>query len=69
MSPAEVQELPVGVYRLIWESGGHSLAAVGVNSVGKHWYAPANWVTVPSFDWSIVHRAELIERNFADCQG
>ena len=49
-----------GIYRLWWRSGGSSLASVGSDCAGNHWYMPANWVTGPGKDWSIVQRFELL---------
>lgn len=48
----------LGVFRLFWKSGGFSWASVGSDSSGNLWFAPSNWVTVPSFDWSDVERVE-----------
>lgn len=53
--------LPLGLYELTWaDDGGTSLAAVGTNALGERWYAPANWLTVPSYDWTRVQSAKLI---------
>lgn len=50
-----------GLYRIWWDSGGSSLAAVGVTADGKRWLAPINWVAPESpADWSRVLRAEKI---------
>jgi len=52
------QELPHGLYRIIWTGGSYSLAAVGSDSAGRRWFAPCNWVSgMPCFDWSVVERA------------
>lgn len=52
-----------GVYRIRWkdDDGGTSVAAVGSDASGRRWFAPTNWITVPSFDWSKVHSVRLIE--------
>lgn len=51
-----------GLYRIWWDEGGSSLAAVGVTSDGKRWLAPINWVAPQSpADWSRVLRADRIE--------
>jgi len=57
MSPAEVRDLPDGLYAIHWRDGGVSLAAVGRNGAGEAWMAPTNWICVPSYDWSQVERA------------
>ena len=56
--------LQPGVYRLHWTGGMSSVASVGQDSTGRTWYAPANWVTVPWYDWSKVASVELIEPSF-----
>lgn len=54
-----------GLYRIYWKSGGSSIASIGSLSDGTRWYAPTNWITVPSTDWKIVRRIEKfqIEQN------
>lgn len=66
MTEKQAQELPVGVYRLYWVGGDWSVAAVGQDSQGNAWFAPANWVTVPWFDWSIVQSVEPIAWQFLE---
>ncbi len=51
MTKAEVKDVHHGLYRLFWKEGGSSLAAVGSDRAGRRWYAPENWIEVPSFDW------------------
>lgn len=51
----------LGVYRIYWKDGGSSVASVGYNVAGDFWYAPSNWITVPSFDWTSVKYIKLIE--------
>lgn len=69
MTPEEARELPLGLYRLFWTSGGYSLAAVGQTRSGERWYAPANWLSpqdLPSpagRDWSVVTRVECVMPN------
>ena len=55
MTENEVAEVGHGLYVLNWKGGGYSLAAVGTNANGLRWYAPTNWIGVPSFDWEPVH--------------
>jgi hypothetical protein len=55
--------LIVGVYNIYWKSGGSSVSSVGQDREGNYWFAPANWVTVPWFDWSDVKSIELIQAN------
>lgn len=38
-------DCPLGLYRVYWESGGSSLAAIGFDSKGDRWIAPTNWLT------------------------
>jgi hypothetical protein len=52
--------LQPGLYILHWTSGGSSFAAVGQNHYGDTWYAPTNWVMVPSYYWRDVERVESI---------
>ena len=44
MTEDQVRQLPLGLYRVYWLSGGMSVAAVGMDSAGNHWLAPTNWV-------------------------
>ena len=70
MTLAEVNQLPLGLYRVHWKSGGSSLAAVGNTERGKRWLAPCNWLGphIPDdlrvFDlrspWLDVARAEIL---------
>lgn len=56
-------EIPLGLYKIYWLSGGYSLAAVGFNNAGKRWLAPTNWIfeeNGPSFDWNGVKSVELL---------
>src|ERR1700683_198033 len=50
--------VPPGLYWIHWASGGTSLASVGMKEDGQRWYAPTNWISVPSFDWSKVDKVE-----------
>jgi hypothetical protein len=68
----QMRHRQLGVYRLLWKSGGSSVASVGMTYDGTRWYAPANWTTgsadaslatVVSTDWGRVNRVELIEVN------
>jgi len=56
MTQAQANELPLGLYRIHWKDGGSSLAAVGYNYKGNHWFAPTNWLgnSVPSYEWILV---------------
>jgi len=38
-------DCPLGLYRVYWESGGSSLAAIGFDSKGDRWIAPTNWLS------------------------
>ncbi len=50
-----------GLYRLHWKAGGGtSLASVGMKEDGQRWFAPTNWISVPSFDWAKIERVETI---------
>lgn len=46
----------LGLFRLYWKDGGTSLASVGVNELGDKWFAPINWINVPSFDWDKIEK-------------
>ena len=64
MTREEANELKPGVYKLYWQvkpTIDYSLAAVGLNHQGDAWYAPCNWLVVPSYDWHRVKMVELIE--------
>jgi hypothetical protein len=39
----EIINCPLGLYRIYWQSGGSSLAAVGNLHCGTRWIAPVNW--------------------------
>lgn len=45
MTEDQVQQLPLGVYRIYWVGGGTSVASVGQLHNGARWIAPANWTT------------------------
>lgn len=65
MTKIEANKLDLGLYELRWkesEGGGASLAAVGYDEAGNRWFAPTNWLTVPSFDWKAVDHVRLIQR-------
>lgn len=49
-----------GLYIFRWKSGGASLASVGFDNEGRRWFAPTNWIAVPSYDWSRVESVETI---------
>lgn len=68
MTTKQVRSLAIGVYRIYWKSGGHSLAAVGQLGDGRKWLAPCNWTSDNYFSpvvasaqkWKEVLRAEPI---------
>jgi hypothetical protein len=66
MTQDELRAMPLGVYRLFWRSGGHSVASVGMGHDGTRWMAPANWLAAPADRaanlryWRQVERVELI---------
>lgn len=63
MTPDKVQELRHGLYRIYWKEdcgGGCSLAAVGSRANGQRWFAPTNWISMGTTDWSNVDKVELI---------
>ena len=68
MTPDAVKDLKLGLYRLFWKNdGGSSLAAVGVDSEGWHWYAPCNWCGFRGTDdnrlvsdWQLVSSAQPV---------
>lgn len=61
MTPAEAQELRHGLYELLWDDGSVSVAAVGSDAAGNRWFAPSNWLTVPSFKWEMVTEAHHVD--------
>lgn len=65
MTTQESQQLPHGLYFLLWKSGGASMAAVGILHDGTRWYAPVNWTNeshekVTSCNWAYVESAYLV---------
>jgi hypothetical protein len=50
-----------GLYKIYWKSGGNSLAAVGFDREGSNWYAPCNWTSGVSIDWTGVKGFRLIK--------
>lgn len=60
MTEIDLKDIEHGLYLLLWAGGGTSLAAVGSNAKGERWFAPTNWVSGPSYDWSKVAAVELI---------
>lgn len=62
MTSDDVRKLPLGLYRVFWYEAPDrsSLAAVGQNSKGEYWFAPTNWLQVPSYNWFAVQRVEPI---------
>jgi len=55
MTKEEAQGVEHGLYRIHWKDGGTSLASVGSDASGRRWFAPTNWITVPWFDWCVIH--------------
>jgi hypothetical protein len=39
----EILGCPHGIYKIFWESGGFSLAAIGSLPDGTRWMSPTNW--------------------------
>lgn len=60
MTQTQLDGLHLGVYRLFWQSGDSSVAAVGHDAKGLYWFAPSNWISGPSYYWEFVARLELI---------
>ena len=60
--------IPLGLYRVYWKSGGCSLAAVGATPEGSRWLAPVNWVApmTKHCPWDDVEGLEAIEVKRAD---
>ena len=58
---------PPGLYRIYWNTGGFSLAAVGMTSDGGRWIAPTNWISPAAIDgkgwtdWRSILRWERID--------
>lgn len=66
MKMSDVQNLPPGIYRIFWKTGGSSLASVGCDKDGKRWLAPTNWLLANNVDltnwhktWRRVEKAKL----------
>ena len=65
MTKKEAKLLNIGIYRLYWKEGGHSMAAVGRLFDGNTWFAPVNWVSSHgpgsiSTDWKRVSWAKQL---------
>ena len=43
MTDIEFNNIPTGLYKIWWKSGGCSLASIGQDSDGNRWLAPTNW--------------------------
>ena len=76
MTPDAVRSLKLGLYRLHWkDEGGSSLASVGVDSEGWHWFAPCNWIGFRGTyrrivsDWQLVERAEPVRLLLEEADG
>jgi hypothetical protein len=57
MKLSEARKFPNGLYELKWKKkhgGGSSFASVGRTADGTPWFAPTNWITVPSTDWDMI---------------
>ncbi|MBD3260204.1 MAG: hypothetical protein GF334_00770 [Candidatus Altiarchaeales archaeon] len=63
MTRKEANDLKSGLYFLFWteeNGGGVSLASVGRDDKGHSWFAPINWITVPSTDWGPVEKVQMV---------
>jgi hypothetical protein len=58
-------KLKPGLYRVWWEAGGSSLAAVGMGPDGSRWIAPTNWqrpvAVTDGAPWADVVRMDPIQ--------
>lgn len=52
-----------GLYEIYWFGGGSSLASVGYDRQGNTWYAPCNWVSGSTTDWTHVKAYRMIVPN------
>lgn len=60
MNKNQIEKVVHGIYKIFWKEGGISVASVGSTPDGKRWFAPTNWTNVPSFNWGLVKKLELI---------
>lgn len=63
MRRAQVEALPLGIYRVWWKGTlhGYSLAAMGMLPSGQRWLAPTNWVRPSETNWWVlVDAMELV---------
>jgi len=58
----------IGVYEIQWIDLSWSVGAVGMNTEGKLWFAPANWSLVPCYDWSLVRQLIMIQSQDIMCE-
>lgn len=71
MTKEDFNDLPHGVYRIFWKTGGQSVASVGSLSDGRRWLAPANWTSdidsgiSTSEYWDEVRSVKLIATQYA----
>ena len=59
-TPTKFANCQLGLYKIYWNSGGHSVASVGYDACGNRWFAPTNWVSGHSYNWGGVKEIELI---------
>lgn len=67
MNKQEFYNLRLGLYKIFWKSGGHSVAAVGNSRSGVRWIAPCNWVMPSLVTEGILEeiaRVELVKVRF-----
>lgn len=57
--------LPHGVYKIYWKSGGSSLASIGSSRNGDRWIAPCNWVidSVSTNCWDKIKKVKLLKQS------
>lgn len=56
------KDIPIGLLKVFWRSGGYDLAAVGQGPAGKKWIAPVNWSgSTPLADVSyLIEKVEVV---------
>lgn len=59
----KVKGLTHGIYEVYWASGGSSIGSVGYDQQGYNWFAPCNWTSGSTVEWSGIKAIKLLIQN------